>query len=99
MTSEELEAMKEAWRLYPTQDNEGFQPDRGGFKCGWFAALNWCDDERREANNNLKHESSKSSVHRKARLCRSKQGQHQKGHGPAEDPADRRHVVFFLYTG
>jgi hypothetical protein len=34
-------AFQEAWRGYPSQDNEGFVPDRSGFKCGWFAALQW----------------------------------------------------------
>lgn len=23
------------WKDYPSQDNEGFQPDRAGFKYGW----------------------------------------------------------------
>lgn len=38
---QEFEAFKKAWEEYPSQDNEGFVPDRGGFKCGWFAALEW----------------------------------------------------------
>lgn len=41
MTKEEFEAFKKAWEDYPSQDNEGYVPDRGGFKCGWFAALQW----------------------------------------------------------
>ncbi len=41
MTPEEFEAFKQAWLDYPSQDNEGYVPDRGGFKCGWFAALEW----------------------------------------------------------
>lgn len=40
---QEFEAFKEAWKSYPSQDNEGYVPDRGGFKCGWFAALEWAD--------------------------------------------------------
>lgn len=40
---QEFEAFKKAWEEYPSQDNEGFVPDRGGFKCGWFAALRWAD--------------------------------------------------------
>lgn len=40
---QEFEAFKKAWEEYPSQDNEGFVPDRGGFKCGWFAALRWSD--------------------------------------------------------
>lgn len=39
MTHDDFEAFKKAWLDYPSQDNEGYQPDRGGFKCGWFAAL------------------------------------------------------------
>lgn len=41
MTQEDLEAFEKAWSSYPTQDNEGYVPDRGGFKAGWFAALEW----------------------------------------------------------
>ena len=37
----DFEAFKESWKDYPSQDNEGFIPDRGGFKCGWFSALEW----------------------------------------------------------
>lgn len=25
-----------AWENYPSQDNEGYVPDRGGFKCGYL---------------------------------------------------------------
>lgn len=39
------QAFKEAWENYPSQDNEGYLPERGGFKCGWFAALRYRDDE------------------------------------------------------
>lgn len=38
-----FEAFKKAWEECPSQDNEGYVPDRGGFKCGWFAALQWAD--------------------------------------------------------
>lgn len=38
-----FEAFKKAWEEYPSQDNEGYIPDRGGFKCGWFSALQWAD--------------------------------------------------------
>lgn len=41
MTEEEMNAFQQAWKDFPSQDNEGYQPDRGGFKCGWFAALGW----------------------------------------------------------
>jgi hypothetical protein len=36
-----LDAFKKAWSEYPSQDNEGYLPDRGGFKCGWYAAIDW----------------------------------------------------------
>lgn len=35
------EAFKRAWENYPSQDNEGYLPDRGGFKCGWYAGIDW----------------------------------------------------------
>ena len=38
---EAFEAFRSAWSNYPSQDNEGHLPDRGGFKAGWFAALDW----------------------------------------------------------
>ena len=41
MKKTDLEAMQKAWNNYPSQDNEGYQPDRAGFKCGWSAALKW----------------------------------------------------------
>lgn len=31
---------KRAYDDYPSQDNEGYVPDRGGFKAGFFAAWN-----------------------------------------------------------
>lgn len=34
------EEFKKAYDAYPTQDNEGYQPDRAGFKCGFGAAWN-----------------------------------------------------------
>jgi hypothetical protein len=39
MTQQEFEAFKKAWEDYPSQDNEGFTPDRGSFKAGFFAGL------------------------------------------------------------
>lgn len=41
MKHDDFQAFKRAWSDYPSQDNEGFQPDRGGFKCGWFSALKY----------------------------------------------------------
>ena len=32
---------KSAWENYPSQDNEGYQPDRGGFKAGWIGCYYW----------------------------------------------------------
>lgn len=34
-----ISAFQEAWLSFPTQDNEGYVPDRGGFKAGWNAAF------------------------------------------------------------
>lgn len=36
-----FEAFKQAWLDYPSQDNEGYVPERGSFKCGWFAGAAW----------------------------------------------------------
>ena len=44
-SNKDFEAFQQAWADYPTQDNEGYSPDRGGFKCGWFAALNYARAE------------------------------------------------------
>lgn len=38
---ESFKAMKQTWLDYPSQDNEGYRPDRGGFKCGWFEGIRW----------------------------------------------------------
>lgn len=35
------EACRQAWLDVPSQDNEGYVPDRGGFKCGWYSAIQW----------------------------------------------------------
>lgn len=35
---EKFELFKKTWEDYPNQDNEGYIPDRGGYKCGFFAA-------------------------------------------------------------
>lgn len=32
------EECKKAWEDYPSQDNEGYQPDYAGFKCGFHSA-------------------------------------------------------------
>jgi len=36
-----FKAFEDAWSNCPSQDNEGYLPDRGGFKTGWFSALDW----------------------------------------------------------
>ena len=41
MSKTRYEAFKEAWEDYPTQDNEGFLPDRAGFKCGFMSGVRW----------------------------------------------------------
>lgn len=43
------EAFKRAWQDYPSQDNEWYVPERGGFKAGWFAALRWADEQQAAA--------------------------------------------------
>ncbi len=29
------------WKSVPSPDNEGYVPDRGGFKCGFWSAVRW----------------------------------------------------------
>lgn len=41
---ESSEAMRDAWINYPSQDNEGYRPDRGGFKAGWASCQRWNDE-------------------------------------------------------
>lgn len=45
MNKKDFEAFKKSWSDYPSQDNEGFVLDRGGFKCGWFSAIEYKKDE------------------------------------------------------
>ncbi len=40
-----LEAMKRAYSDYPSQDNEGWVPDRGSFKAGFCVAWGTKEDE------------------------------------------------------
>ena len=47
---------EKAWKDYPSQDNEGYVPDRAGFKCGWFAALAHRDDELLELSKELEEQ-------------------------------------------
>lgn len=42
-------AFKDAWEGYPSQDNEGYQPDRGGFKAGWHSAILWLLEFQKES--------------------------------------------------
>lgn len=54
MTERDFEAFKRAWENYPSQDNEGYQPDRGSFKSGFFAGLAHRDSEINTENNRLR---------------------------------------------
>lgn len=40
-----LTEFREAWESYPSQDNEGYLPDRAGFKCGYGSA--WHKQQQR----------------------------------------------------
>lgn len=44
MNNTDFDAFKKAWEDYPSQDNEGYIPDRFGFKAGFFAALRYRDE-------------------------------------------------------
>lgn len=46
MKKSNFDAFKEAWINYPSQDNEGYIPDRGGFKAGWFSALEYIKQQQ-----------------------------------------------------
>lgn len=45
MNKQDFEAFKRAWKDYPSQDNEGYRPDRGSFKCGFSAGLEHREQE------------------------------------------------------
>lgn len=49
----------DAHKLYPTQDNEGFVPDRGSFKCGFYEG--W-DASRKELKKIINHQSNMESL-------------------------------------
>ncbi len=53
-----MEAFQKELDNYPTQDNEGYRPDRAGFKCGWFAAIQWLT-RKLEANGDYLYGKSK----------------------------------------
>lgn len=36
-----FEAFKQTWINYPSQDNEGYQPERGSYKAGFFEGVRW----------------------------------------------------------
>jgi hypothetical protein len=52
-----FEMFKKAWEDYPSQDNEGYRPDRGGFKCGWYAAWDLLEQRTAlaESDTSIKH--------------------------------------------
>ena len=39
--TEAFSPFQRAYFSTPSQNNEGYLPDRGSFKAGWFACLNW----------------------------------------------------------
>lgn len=44
MSKEEIEKkifeeFQESWSAYPSQDNEGYQPERGSYKAGYFVGV------------------------------------------------------------
>ena len=43
--TKDFNACTKALADVPSQDNEGYQPDRGSFKTGWFAALRYVRGE------------------------------------------------------
>jgi hypothetical protein len=45
MTEEDYKAFLKAYSDYPSQDNEGHVPDRGSFKAGFLAALEYTKTE------------------------------------------------------
>lgn len=45
MTDAEYKAFLSAWENYPSQDNEGYRPDRGSFKSGFFAGVEYKKEE------------------------------------------------------
>jgi len=56
MTTGCYDEFLKALQNYPSQDNQGFIPDRGGFKCGWFSC--WHYHERKTKR--LEHALSKT---------------------------------------
>lgn len=49
MAESKHEAFKAAYASYPSQDNEGYQPDRAGFKAGFSAGAAWAVEEAAKA--------------------------------------------------
>jgi len=47
------DAFKRAYEDTPSQDNEGYIPNRGGFKAGFYAAWNIKDSEILELKNQV----------------------------------------------
>jgi hypothetical protein len=48
MTEKDYKAFLKAYSDYPSQDNEGYVPDREGFKCGFFAGIKYKEAELKE---------------------------------------------------
>lgn len=61
MTERDFEAFKRAWENYPSQDNEGYRPDRGSFKSGFLAGLAHRDSEINAENARLREALEKAT--------------------------------------
>lgn len=36
-----FKSFQDHWNSYPSQDNEGYQPERGSYKCGFIDGFNF----------------------------------------------------------
>ena len=64
-TNDWFTEFKKAYDDYPSQDNEGFVPDRGGFKCGFGAAWKVRDAELaalRGANERMSNDPNRTAL-------------------------------------
>lgn len=52
---DKFEAFKTSWNDYPSQDNEGWLPDRGSFKAGFFSGASWAKDYISKKNTTKKN--------------------------------------------
>ena len=63
MTEAEYQAFLSAWENYPSQDNEGYQPDRGSFKSGFFAGVKYMKAENTRLREALEKIARDKSIH------------------------------------